>query len=185
VAVLCRQKLVWGKIDTGLMGCGSYPRLGSDQHGNDKVRLGGFDRAEQRAGIDRVNHGRTNGLQPPRLPDQLLVMMTAIATIRLSYASRFATNQYLCHTTPTFSKLMKLSCDGLLLLCPRTRFWAIRLLRPESNLEKRISAMSLSTPHVVYGRSWSKQTPRSWAQQPRLSQPVILRCWKIPKKSRL
>src|SRR3984957_12986297 len=88
VAVLCRQKLVRGKIDTGLVGCGSYPRLGSDQHGNDEVRLGGFDRAEQRVGIDRVNHGRTNGLQPPRLPDQLLVMMTAIATIRLSYASR-------------------------------------------------------------------------------------------------
>jgi hypothetical protein len=35
------------------------------------------------------------------------------------------------------------------------------LLRLESNLEKRISAMSLSTPQVVYGRPWSKQTPRS------------------------
>jgi len=79
---------------------------------------------------------------------------------------------------------MKLPWVGLFLL-RHAQDSGIRLLRLESNLEKRISAMSLGTRKWFTAGHGAWQTLRSWAQQPRLARPAILRCWKIQRKSRL
>jgi hypothetical protein len=55
---------------------------GSDQHGNDEICFGIRDCPEQRAGIDRMNHGGPNRLQVRRLPDDVLVMVAALAKIK-------------------------------------------------------------------------------------------------------
>jgi hypothetical protein len=74
VAMLRRHELVAGKIELGLFRCGSNFGLGSDENGDDEPFLGGFNRAEQRHSVDRVDHRCTDRRQPTCFLDELSVV---------------------------------------------------------------------------------------------------------------
>ena len=63
VAMFRRHEFIAGEVELGLFRGGSDFGLGPDQDGNDELLLGGFDRAQQRNRVDRMDDGRADRLQ--------------------------------------------------------------------------------------------------------------------------
>src|SRR5208282_872591 len=74
VAMFGRYQFIAGKIELGLLRCGSDLGLRPDQDGDDEFFLGGFDRAKQRNRIDRMHDSRADRCQPTCLFDEFLVV---------------------------------------------------------------------------------------------------------------
>ena len=76
VAVLGRHKFVGGEVEFGRRRSRADFCLGSDQHRDDELFLGGFDGAEQRDRIHRMDDSSADRRQPARFLDEVLVVST-------------------------------------------------------------------------------------------------------------
>ena len=85
VAVLRWHEFISGDFYFGLIRCGSDLGGGSDQHGNDEICFGSLDCTKQGIRINRMNHGGPDRLQGHRAPDEVLVMVVALAKIKRGF----------------------------------------------------------------------------------------------------